>query len=832
VKRTAWILLAIVGLLAGTCRPAGAQAGAPTMDVRVGFDGYCRAGNDGGWCAVYAVLSNEGADVEGELRVVGGAGSSYPAPNVYARRVGLPAHSRKAYFLYLPSAEFSSHSRLTVQLIVEGQVLSSEQVEVTWSGEGDRLYGVASSSPSALNFLGDVTPVGGRATVAHLDLETLPPDPLGWEALDVLILNDVDTTALSSEQRRALETWVAHGGHLVAGGGAGAARTVAGIAGLLPVTVGGTRPLDNLAALGEWGGAVAPGPYAVADVTLRDGEVLIEQENGQQALVLLARRACGAGTVSFLAFDAGLDPFTRRGDNARLWEFIVGVGGAGAPRIAVRDGYLARDAASAIPGLEPPSMLQILLFMLVYTLLIGPVNYVILRKLDRRELAWLTIPAFVVGFTACAYVTGFQLRGSTVIVHRLAVVYVPERMSVGRVSEVVGLFSPRRATYDVWVREAGAREITSGDYGVSDRRPLHVVEEAEGLTVSGLRVDVGGIQHFGAAGYVDVSPMDANLHLVADASGHLRVEGNVTLSEVEGNVTLSEVEGTVHNRGVPLKEAVLIVGDVEQRLGDLEPGMEAGVSLPLYGGGGAGSAGGAAGPTPLPAPPSGTGIGISERILGPGDYWSDRDLYRRYQFLQAIFAASGPYRSGMASGGVGTGLGPGAHLLGWAEGVPLPVEVVGRPFTRVETTLYVYDLPMTGLETGATVTIPSAFIERQVVETAGSVDVWPEGFHMEPGAEIVFRFTMWPQAAVRQVDDLVLDMQSSSYGNTAHPPAVWLWSQESGAWEWVDVGWGQQGIPHAASYVLPSGAVLLRLETSAEWPADVGNLTIAVKGQR
>jgi hypothetical protein len=186
----------------------------------------------------------------------------------------------------------------------------------------------------------------------------------------------------------------------------------------------------------------------------------------------------------------------------------------------------------------------------------------------------------------------------------------------------------------------------------------------------------------------------------------------------------------------------------------------------------------------------------------------------------------------MASGGVGTGLGPGAHLLGWAEGVPLPVEVVGRPFTRVETTLYVYDLPMTGLETGATVTIPSAFIERQVVETAGSVDVWPEGFHMEPGAEIVFRFTMWPQAAVRQVDDLVLDMQSSSYGNTAHPPAVWLWSQESGAWEWVDVGWGQQGIPHAASYVLPSGAVLLRLETSAEWPADVGNLTIAVKGQR
>jgi hypothetical protein len=77
----------------------------------------------------------------------------------------------------------------------------------------------------------------------------------------VLILNDVDTTALSGEQRQALETWVAHGGHLIVGGGAGAARTVAGLAdpstalrqgsehGLLPVTVGGTRSVDDLRAL-------------------------------------------------------------------------------------------------------------------------------------------------------------------------------------------------------------------------------------------------------------------------------------------------------------------------------------------------------------------------------------------------------------------------------------------------------------------------------------------------------------------------------------------------------------------------------------------------------
>jgi len=185
------------------------------MVVTAGFDGYCRHRDGGDWCAVYAVLSNEGPDIEGELRVVAAAAAA--APTVHARRVVLPAHSRKAYFLYLPSAEYASRSRLAVQLVAADTVLSAEQAAVSWLGEGDRLYGVASSNPSALNFLSDVAPPGGRAAVAHLNVETLPPDPLGWRGLDVLVLNDVDTAALSGEQRQALETWVAHGGHLTHG---------------------------------------------------------------------------------------------------------------------------------------------------------------------------------------------------------------------------------------------------------------------------------------------------------------------------------------------------------------------------------------------------------------------------------------------------------------------------------------------------------------------------------------------------------------------------------------------------------------------------------------
>ena len=64
------------------------------------------------------------------------------------------------------------------------------------------------------------------------------------------------------------------------GGGAGAARTAAGLGDLLPVSVGSTQSVNDLWALGDLVGApVEPGPYAVTEATLRDGEMLVDSQS-------------------------------------------------------------------------------------------------------------------------------------------------------------------------------------------------------------------------------------------------------------------------------------------------------------------------------------------------------------------------------------------------------------------------------------------------------------------------------------------------------------------------------------------------------------------------
>jgi len=204
---------------------AQAQVDSLFMDVQVGFDGYCRVEENWGWCPVRIVVSNEGADIDGEIQV-----STIEADaDVYCVPALLPGRSRKAFYVYIPAD--NSSARLSIRLLAEGKEVLSRQVTISsWLGQEDHLYGVVGGQPSAFNFLSDIAPAGGRAAVAYLDLATMPPDPLGWESLDVLILSDIDTAALDSERRQALEAWVSHGGHLIVSGGAGVSRTAAGIA--------------------------------------------------------------------------------------------------------------------------------------------------------------------------------------------------------------------------------------------------------------------------------------------------------------------------------------------------------------------------------------------------------------------------------------------------------------------------------------------------------------------------------------------------------------------------------------------------------------------------
>lgn len=118
--------------------------------------------------------------------------------------------------------------------------------------------------------------------------------------------------------------------------------------------------------------------------------------------VLAAATDAGRGRVAVVGVspgEAGL------GEASQLWEDLVGPGSRGRPR----PDHLARGGRD-LSGLfaeggdrQLPSLPWFPVFLAAYVAVVGPVNWFVLRRLGRRELAWVTVPAVTAVFTAAAF---------------------------------------------------------------------------------------------------------------------------------------------------------------------------------------------------------------------------------------------------------------------------------------------------------------------------------------------------------------------------------------------------------------------------------------------
>ncbi len=168
-------------------------------------------------------------------------------------------------------------------------------------------------------------------------------------------------------------------------------------------------------------------------------------------------RPIGAGRVILLGTDLAVEEFRGWEGSPPLWSRLMPTGalfeaafGVGMPDRDQTAGSMSQ-ALNTIPALEVPPAELLLAVIVGYILLIGPVSYLVLRRLDRRELAWITAPVLVLVFSACSYGIGVSLKGSDVIVNQIAVVRSSTAGSTASVETYAGVFSPSDTSLDVLV---------------------------------------------------------------------------------------------------------------------------------------------------------------------------------------------------------------------------------------------------------------------------------------------------------------------------------------------------------------------------------------------
>lgn len=634
-----------------------AQGDSVSLNAQVGFDGIHEAGTP---LPLVVTVRNDGPPIEGEIRAIVPSGGN---DLVYSAPVSLPAGADKRVSLVIHNSAFGN--RINVQLVSDSQAIVKTEVNVLNTISSDELfYGIVSADPGGLAFLETIP--GGRtdAAVAFLTPNDLPEVSIAWNGLDVLVLDDTDTTRLTPAQLSALRAWVESGGQLVVTGGPGGPATAAGVADLLPVAVSGTQTVDDLASLGEFTDEpVGAGPFVVTQGELVNGEALVE-ENG---LSLLARREIGRGSVYFLALDPKSPPLTERALSSELWTAIA----EGAPALppwayGVQDGYGATQAVSSIPGLSLPSIWQLILFLFIYTAIIGPINYLVLRRLNRRELGWVTIPALVLLFSAATFIAGFRSRGNNPTLNVMTVAFGSANAERLRSQSIVGLYSPRRNRYDVALPYQATTFPFQEAFGtLMGGDNVATIERTGEVALRDVRTDTGEVATFIVEEHLPRPPIDAT----------------AVLSPEKGIVTV-----TVRNNSeYTLEDAVIIHGQDQAAVGDVPAGGEQTVVISL-------TPGSSAVPTPDPMFPSGFVItnplvNDPSLILGRADYYNDPVAYPRWQLIQSGYTGE---TTGLAGFPAVDDL---VTLAGFLPYSDQTVSVSGNPANQYGTTLLLLEIP-------------------------------------------------------------------------------------------------------------------------------------------
>ena len=537
-----------LGALAGPALAADSDA--PTMEARVLLGGHARVGS---WMAIEVHLRNDGPSLTGELRLDNGSQTR----TQYGTPVDLPTGSDKIYLLYAQPPGFGRE--IKVDLVEGDDEIANARAEYAVRDASQLVVAIVAERPQGI--VGGLSLPPNQQQQAPVTLALSPADlpsrVEAWGAIDRLVWQDVDSNLLEPDQLAALQGWLAAGGRMVIAGGTAGPATLSAF----PDTILPYRPLATTdVAPQTLAGLLGEVPETAADLPALSGDLI-----GGRTLaavgdrIVAAERTYGSGLVSLIGFDPATPWIAETDASDALWRRLL------PPRSTV--GQIVADdsqlisAVSQLPALALPPIGGLLLLLGAYILLIGPVNYLVLRRLDRREWAWVTMPILIVVFAVGAYGFGAALRGSNVIVNEVAIVRGAPGATDGAAQVYLGVFSPSRETYQLEVPggallsspisgEIFGGEATAGALDILQGDPSRIRDLAVG--VASLRA--------------------------------IRAETPATVPLVESQLELVDgsLKGTVRNASEEtLEKPAIVIGGSVQVLKDLLPGEQVDVNLRL-----------------------------------------------------------------------------------------------------------------------------------------------------------------------------------------------------------------------------------------------------------
>ncbi len=439
-------------------------------------------------------LENNGPDAKGVLRISTGAFSmEYP--------VELPRGSKKRLITY-PVTDFGT---IIASLDTDQGREIKSFATTNLSTENTPSVLLISDEPGGLAFLRNAGPVPTPTTAGNPNTARpiednycspadAPPRSVGYSTIRAVVLG-TGAERISDATVEALKTWTLAGGTLVFVGGASAPsvsdprwQSVLPATKFVPKTV---QTSDTLAGLGQ---ETTTEPFTLLEPQDLQGA----SARADGSTIITAESGFGMGRVIYMAFNPLEAPLSHWAGRSRAIQNILGSSLLQSPQAALAQYSReplqfqaaasiafpvpgpagAPDAATLVPGMPsvanedpfdtklPPTG-QVFGVLAGYFIAVVPLNFLILRKFKRGELAWFTAPILSLAFASVLFKSAGNLYGQKMSTASQGIMLVrdglPEALFVGTTK----VFIPKGGNYDLHmtgIDSIGALEDNPYDY--------------------------------------------------------------------------------------------------------------------------------------------------------------------------------------------------------------------------------------------------------------------------------------------------------------------------------------------------------------------------------
>ncbi|MET4559417.1 hypothetical protein ABIA69_000560 [Lysinibacillus parviboronicapiens] len=547
--------------------PVSQASAAPTLEVQANA-GMAGKAKYQSVVPLQVTVKNNGADFSGDMAI--NASSSFEAASALVLPLDIAAGEEKTIELYLDGLADYSYSEADLFAFYEGSIEKGKKVAY----KGTKRLQANFLDPST-TFIYTLTDKSDRLS-AYLRLSqfsssgnveifnlnqlkdfTLPEDAQGYAMANIIAVDEISIADLSQNQQEALLKWVQDGGTLLLGASDQVLTTAGIFKDYLPLTLSQQMKTVSAGSLTKLsGGGIFTKDISVYTATDNQGSVAILKENDT---TLAAKKKLGSGEIVQTTFSLGDQPLASMDGYAALTAKMLNIqtlsqqGMMQGQSTMDQISYELRSINELFPSFEV-SVSYMLIVIILYILIIGPLLYFVLKKMDKREHAWWLIPAISVAISIALFIFGAKDRIVQPQVQQSAFYKVNEDSSINGYY-VESILTNRSGDFVVEAdKNTTALALRNNNNITGTVGDLHetsyIKEHANGSTLTLRNLSYWSVQSFaGKTTAKDIGKMDIDITLKNE-----------------------KLSGTIKNNfPFELKDVTLISGIKEVKLGDIEP---------------------------------------------------------------------------------------------------------------------------------------------------------------------------------------------------------------------------------------------------------------------